>query len=83
MGIGVDGIPEKIRNSKILTGNNLGQLGNVEKLPAKEDIESFKNSESYKTFGHLNSEEKIHSTAKQLLDKGNVADAWKILLSNN
>ena len=30
MGIGIDKIPAHIRNSKVLTGNNLGQLGNVE-----------------------------------------------------
>lgn len=32
-GIGIDALPEHIRNSSILTGNNLGRLGNVEQLP--------------------------------------------------
>lgn len=82
-GIGVDCIPEKIRTSKILTGNNLGALGNTEKLPTEEEIEQFKNSDIYRSFGDLNSEEGIHSAAKQLLEKGRVAEAWKILLSNN
>jgi len=81
MGIGVDSIPQNIRNSKILTGNNLGALGNVEKLPAKDEVESFINSDIYKSFGELNSEEKKHSAAKQLLDKNKIADAWKVLLS--
>lgn len=83
MGIGVDGIPANIRNSKILTGNNLGQLGNVEKLPSKEEMELFKNSELYRLLGSINSEEKMHTIAKQFLDKGSVSDAWKVLLSNN
>jgi len=81
MGIGVDSIPQNIRNSKILTGNNLGALGNVEKLPTKDVVESFRNSDIYKSLGELNSEEKKHSAAKQLLDKNMSAEAWKILLS--
>lgn len=35
LGIGVDQIPKEIKNSPILTGNNLGMLGNVEQLPTK------------------------------------------------
>ena len=33
LGIGVDALPPSIRNSNILTGNNLGQLGNVFEMP--------------------------------------------------
>src|ERR1044071_1223364 len=33
LGIGVDSLPESIRNSKVLTGNNLGQLANVQEIP--------------------------------------------------
>ena len=33
LGIGVDALPEEIRLSKILTGNDLGMLANVEELP--------------------------------------------------
>lgn len=88
--IGVDLIPEKIRNSKILTGNNLGQLGNIERLPAEADVKLFSSQnpdlnsifETSHTHPEL-LETKIHFLAKKLLDKGNVADAWKVLLSNN
>ncbi|HVA99184.1 MAG TPA: flavin reductase family protein [Bacteroidia bacterium] len=83
IGIGVDQIPEVIRNSHILTGNNLGQLGNVEKLPSAEEIVAFKESELFKQF--LSSSEKnklnLHSIAKKLLDEGKILDAWKVLLS--
>ena len=83
IGIGVDQIPEVIRNSDILTGNNLGQLGNVEKLPTSEEIVAFKESELFKQF--LSSSEKnklnLHSIAKKLLDEGKVLEAWKVLLS--
>src|SRR6185369_4080841 len=66
IGIGIDQIPEKIRLSKVLTGNDLGKLGNVEMLPTADDVESYKQSEQFKTlirgFGknQEESEEKIH-----------------------
>jgi len=87
MGIGVDSIPDSIRNSAILTGNNLGQLGNVETLPTPEELELFKSDTDLQkllaeTYGdpHLR-EVKIHSKAKAMLENGDVHTAWKILLS--
>jgi flavin reductase (DIM6/NTAB) family NADH-FMN oxidoreductase RutF len=88
LGIGIDQLPEYIRKSTVLTGNNLGQLGNVEKQPTKEEVLHYKNSslqEALKTYGksaNANGQE-LHHVAKALLDKGNVEDAWKILLSDN
>jgi flavin reductase (DIM6/NTAB) family NADH-FMN oxidoreductase RutF len=86
IGIGVDAIPYAIRNSKVLTGNNLGQLGNVEALPSDEDIDAFAQSEEIKelfdaTIGDKqNRELQLHLHAKHLLDNGFVEDAWKVLL---
>lgn len=81
MGIGVDAIPFAIRNSKVLTGNNLGQLGNVEVLPAAQDIEAYSALPGIKELlGMDNSEKQIHLKAKQLLDEGKVEEAWKVLL---
>ena len=77
-GIGVDQIPEKIRHSKVLTGNNLGQLGNVEHLPMPEEVAAFK-AESKLKFG---SETALHGYAQTLLDVNKVAEAWKVLLAN-
>lgn len=37
-GIGVDALPKGIRESEVLTGNNLGRLGNVEALPGEEAV---------------------------------------------
>lgn len=75
LGIGVDQIPAGIRNSTVLTGNNLGQLGNVEKLPSSEEIKEFIN-------GHPEiTKENAHLAAKKLLDTNNVENAWKVLLS--
>lgn len=79
IGIGVDSIPDKIKNSNVLTGNNLGQLGNVEHLPSKEEISAYKTSHK-ETFKNT---EELHSFAKKLLENGKVKDAWLTLLSHN
>lgn len=86
IGIGVDQIPQNIRNSSVLTGNNLGQLGNVEKLPTQEEIETFKKAELSEIFSSNIAqkallERELHLKAQQLLSNGNVADAWKTLLA--
>jgi len=86
MGIGVDAIPYAIRNSKILTGNNLGQLGNVEHLPTDEQIDDYAQSPEIKelldaTIGDSSTREtQLHLKAKQLLDEDRVEEAWMILL---
>lgn len=87
-GIGVDAIPEAIRLSTVLTGNNLGQLGNVESLPTEEELETFKEeSEQFhnlKTrFGHHDEslQYERHLLAQQYLSEGDVNTAWKILLA--
>lgn len=87
-GIGVDAIPESIRLSNVLTGNNLGQLGNVEKLPDATEIEAFEaESTEYQNlitrFGiHAESlEYERHLLAKDFLQRGWVMDAWKLLLA--
>jgi flavin reductase (DIM6/NTAB) family NADH-FMN oxidoreductase RutF len=86
MGIGVDSLPATIRNSTVLTGNNLGQLGNVEALPSDEDVEAFSQTDEMKelfdaTIGDSHTRTMHqHLKAKHLLDDGRVTDAWKVLL---
>jgi flavin reductase (DIM6/NTAB) family NADH-FMN oxidoreductase RutF len=86
IGIGVDAIPYSIRNSKVLTGNNLGQLGNVEVLPTDDAIEAYAQTDEIKdlfdaTIGDSQTRElQLHLKARQLLDAGLVNDAWKVLL---
>lgn len=86
LGMGVDALPSSIRNSKILTGNNLGQLGNVEVLPSDAEIEKIKEMPEVKdlldaTIGDATTRQThLHSLAKAWLDEGNVMDAWKLLL---
>jgi flavin reductase (DIM6/NTAB) family NADH-FMN oxidoreductase RutF len=83
LGIGVDQIPAEIRNSTVLTGNNLGQLGNIEKLPTAEEIAAFKNSSGFKDqiAKHGSEKKALHQIAKSLLDENKTEDAWKVLLS--
>lgn len=88
IGIGVDGIPESIRASKILTGNNLGKLGNVEKIPAPEEVRAFIDTgainEAFELYGknHNKLDVHLHHIAAGLLEDGKVDEAWKVLLSD-
>jgi flavin reductase (DIM6/NTAB) family NADH-FMN oxidoreductase RutF len=75
IGIGIDQIPADIKNSTILTGNNLGLLGSVEQLPSREETELFK-----KDLKHFSNKEERHSFAKTLLEANKVKEAWMVLL---
>lgn len=79
MGIGIDALPEKIRFSPYLTGNDLGQLGNLERLPEEQEIREF-NSEG-ETTGYSN-EKEVADKARKLLAKNRVAEALKLLMGN-
>lgn len=87
LGMGVDSIPSAIRKSDVLSGNNLGQLGNVEQLPSDEDISLFQSDPELKqildaTIGDsTNRERELHQYARKLLEEGKVMEAWKALLS--
>lgn len=80
MGIGIDSIPENIRRSKILTGNDLGLLGNVERLPDQASIDEFSNRYEVKA-ALQQGEVALHQLAHQYLKDENVNDAWKVLLA--
>jgi hypothetical protein len=84
LGIGVDALPDSIRNSKILTGNNLAQLANIKELPlidASFDDEQLKNIIQYYSVNPDEMEKELHVYAKALLDKNKVQDAWQVLLA--
>ncbi|SEP93116.1 NADH-FMN oxidoreductase RutF, flavin reductase (DIM6/NTAB) family [Hyunsoonleella jejuensis] len=82
LGIGVDNFPDHVKNSMILTGNNLGMLGNVEALPSKEEVDAFVADlgSRYPKIKEANHREK-HTLARKYLSYGDVQSAWKILLS--
>lgn len=84
-GIGFDQLPEEIRNSSILTGNNLGRLGNVEKIPGSIEMEAIKNHPDVLSILKKNLPEslhkiRVHQLAKQWIEQGKVEDAWKLLM---
>lgn len=87
-GIGFDNIPDDIKNSTILTGNDLGILGSVEELPNETDVNEYKLIELSDLFVELEDEpakleQELHKIAKQALSENRVEDAWKTLLSFN
>ncbi|WP_233861196.1 flavin reductase family protein [Tenacibaculum piscium] len=77
LGIGVDKIPESIRNSTILTGNNLGMLANVSELPNQETVDNF--AKEHPIYNSLTIEKK-HTFAQQYLKNNDIKSAWKVLL---
>ncbi len=80
LGIGVDAMPEAIRRSTILSGNDLGVLGNVEALPTSDAVALFwKQNQSLKN--ELTTPTSMHQKAKEFLRDGSVFEAWCVLLS--
>ena len=88
LGIGVDAMPSDIRFSAVLSGNDLGILGNVESLPDETDVNEYKLLELADIFLDLQDEpakleETLHVHAKALLAEGKVNEAWMTLLAFN
>lgn len=85
LGIGFDALPASIRNSKILNGNQLGQLANVHEMPVVEpsyEDAHLKNIIQYYSINPVELEKEIHLHAAKLLDQGKVHDAWQVLLAD-
>ncbi len=86
-GVGVNALPVQIRNSNILTGNNLGRLGNVESIPKTEEIKALKESENVKDiFDRLTIEKEIetelHLLGKKMIEDGSVYEALAVMMTN-
>lgn len=87
LGIGVDALPAAIRHSTVLTGNDLGKLGNVEKLPSEAEIEEARSDPRVKeildaTIGDPSTRTReLHALAQTLLDQGQDGQAWRVLLA--
>ena len=82
LGIGVDAIPNFVKDSTVFTGNDLGMLGNVESLPTLEEITIFV-KENFEVKGVLSADDELkkHQLAKEYLNKNEVLTAWKVLLA--
>jgi len=82
LGIGVDQIPEHIRLSNILTGNDLGMLGNIEKLPSQEEVRQYVDTNvDLRSILSSGDEALLHARAQELLKNKDVLSAWKVLLA--
>ena len=87
-GIGVDEMPAEVINSKVLTGNDIGQLGGIEALPDETEVNDYKLIELVDLFVSLEAapeklEMNLHLRAKELLKENKLTEAWKTLLSFN
>jgi flavin reductase (DIM6/NTAB) family NADH-FMN oxidoreductase RutF len=86
-GIGVDALPEHIRESTILTGNDLGLLGGIAQLPSEDELNTFRADPKMAAlikWQHKNRNEvqkQLHQNAQMLLAQGKVKEAWMMLLA--
>ena len=84
LGIGIDALPAGIRNSNVLSGNQLGQLANVNEIPFIDPAftdDRLKNIIQYFSINPVDMENELHQYAKELLDAGKVNEAWQVLLA--
>lgn len=87
-GIGFDALPQDIRYSKILSGNNLGQLAGVNEIPDETEVNEWRLTELSDLFVTLEDdpaalEETLHKSAADLLAQNKVREAWLTLLTFN
>lgn len=76
--IGVDALPEAIRSSELLTGNELGRLGGVERLPTAEEVKAMRDDPRVQ-YALLDGEEALWGLAKELIANHEPLDALKVL----
>lgn len=85
-GIGVNALPQSVRESKTLTGNNLGRLGNLEAFPSEEEVKNISQDDEIKMMGQKVGEDKttyknqLHWLAHRILEEGETEKAMAILL---
>lgn len=80
IGIGIDNLPKHIRNSKVLSGNDLARLGGVDKLPDEKELIIYKSNTEYSNLFNKVSVDKTHQIAKELISKGKIINALKLLM---
>ena len=88
LGIGVDQLPASVRNSTVLTGNDLGMLGGITQLPDETTVNEYKLTELADMFIDYENDAKVlelklHERAHSLLEQSQVNEAWMTLLAFN
>jgi flavin reductase (DIM6/NTAB) family NADH-FMN oxidoreductase RutF len=79
MAIGIDQLPDSIRLSTVLTGNDLALLASVESIPkiTSDSLHTAPEIQKAKDKGT----DAVHLLAKKYLTSGQVENAWVVLLS--
>lgn len=84
-GIGVDSLPTTVVDSNILTGNNLGRLGNLERMPTIAEMDTVRNNDAVNAIiSDANDAElvlEVHQLAQKWLEEGKSEDALALLFS--
>lgn len=88
VGIGFDKMPEDVRTSQVLTGNELAQLAGVESLPNETEVNEYKLTELADMFMEYEGratelEQQLHHKAKELVTEKKITEAWMTLLAFN
>lgn len=79
--IGFDRLPEQIRNSKVLTGNDLGKLASLVNFPTTEEIAAASQLPDVQSTMHAaHPRTALHFLAKNYLDKEDVTTGMSILM---
>ena len=85
IGIGFDNLPSRLKNSFILSGNDLGKLASIDVIPSTEEVTKFQENPDIAHILHTTSDdeearEELHYHAKALLEKNKIKEAWCTLL---
>ncbi len=78
MGIGVDSLPKSVQNSSVLTGNDLGRLGNIEIIPNEEQLLKMRLDYLSETKTII-TENEVHALAKEWISDSKSTDALALL----
>lgn len=73
--VGYDSLPQEVKQSTVLTANNLGFMASIEGLPTSDECNEYK-----KQIPPFASQEDKHRFAKTLLESGKAKEAWMLLL---
>ena len=76
-GVGVDAIPQWIKEEAVLTGNELGKLASIAEIPNKEDINN--DSELVELISDY--KDQSINELKRLLSENKIKEAWLVLLN--
>ncbi len=84
LGIGIDALPKSIRESSILSGNDLGILGNSAEIPIVSEMTNNERLVNIlKEYAHDQAtvQQKLHEYAKELIARKELETAWQVLLA--